>query len=424
MPVPVASIVSTSIHDSSIEEPTTPKNERENDKTSVSEEGQRSTVFSLLTDTCHSDEELDWADVLKVMNSHASQWVQPKTLADEPIKTEVEIKAEVEAQLQVPVKLEVEQPSVPELIKSQQKSQEKEKEVSIPKAIESPIASSVQLEPKTSRIHVSETTPAPVPIPPLECKPIRCEFCKETFNSKRELQTHSATVHSQLSGHVCTDCSACYESESLLAKHRVLRHGQRRYRCEHCDAEFLEKRVLREHVNKCQRPERTHSSCDLCEVAFASNQDLAEHAASHCKSPVASFHLENASSKDPSEPDQNREVSASTSASTVTVPPSSDIALNKSNSSDDTVHGSNSAQETAANAEERVQEHAGDSKCPICNQQLDDTVDPSSHRANCRGTKRKDATCCLLCGKKSFSSPEEYERHMLEHSKRSRMSPS
>ncbi|XP_076286126.1 uncharacterized protein LOC143211901 [Lasioglossum baleicum] len=410
MTVPVASIVSTPIHESSIAEPTTPKNERENEKTSVSEEGQRSTVFSLLTDTCRSDEELVWEDVLKVMNCQASQWASKPPMV-EPLKTEVEIKAEIEAQLQVPVKLELEQPSVPEPIKSQQKSQEKEKEVPIPKAIESPVQS-VQVEPETSRLHVSETTPAS--IPPLECKTVRCELCKETFNSKRELQTHSAAVHSQLSGHVCTDCSACYESESLLAKHRALRHGQRRYRCEHCDAEFLEKRVLREHVIKCQRPERTDCACDLCGVPFASKEALAEHVTSHGKSPAAS-------SKDPLESDQNREVSAS--ASTVTVPPSSDIALTKSNSSDD-VPGT---QEIVANAEERVQEHtehAGDSTCPSCNEKLDDTMDPSSHRANCRANKRKDTTCCLLCGKKSFTSPEEYERHLLEHSKRSRMSPS
>nr|XP_033331778.1 uncharacterized protein LOC117223547 [Megalopta genalis] len=428
MAMPVANLVA--IHDSSVGGPTPPKEERENEKTSITEENQGSTVFSLLTDTCRSDEELDWADVLKIMNCQGSH-LAPKSVADEPIKTEVEIKTE-EVGVQIQVKLEAEQPSPTEAIESEEKSQialEKEKESppiepaiesaigsTIGPTIESAIESSIQLEPESTQSFVCETAP------PLECKTMNCEFCKETFKSKRELQTHLATIHSQISGHVCTDCSACYESESLLSKHRALRHGQRRYRCEHCDTEFLEKRVLREHVNKCQWSERTYYSCDSCGIAFGSKQDLAEHVRSHAKSPAASFQSESVFPKSNSpEPDQNRESSAA-SVSAITAPADSDVTLTKTNSNDNTIPGLNSMEDTADKAaEERVQADA-EQLCPNCNEKIEDNMDPSGHRTHCKSNKRKDTSCCLICGKKSFSSAEEYERHALEHSKRSRMS--
>ncbi|XP_031828083.1 uncharacterized protein LOC116425040 [Nomia melanderi] len=426
-------VVSSSMYDTGVEKSEAlPKDEHRNEKLSVlGEQVERITVFSLLTDTCRSDEELDWADVLKVMNCQPSRR-NSKSTTDEPIKIEIETVTETVKEAQTTaVKQETEQSTETfesDTVDKIQSTPEKKGSVA-----ESKVDSVAVVEAK-SEVEIpnyEETTHQ------RECKTIgvlHCEYCKETFKLKRELQTHLATNHSQLSGHTCTDCLAHYESESLLSKHRALRHGQRRYRCEHCKVEFLEKRVLREHVNKCQLSERSYYSCDSCGVVLSSKQDLVEHVSGHTKSSDTSFQLDPRNTKGgtttnesvaPSKPfpsDPDREVSVATTSSNTTV------LTSKSNSSDDTVASLNNA-ENASNtsvvvsAEERILDDREHAKCSNCNEITEDTMEASGDRTHCRSNKRKDATC-LVCGKKSFSSPEDYEQHAVDHSKRPRMSPS
>lgn len=394
------------IYDSSVKEPVMQKNGRRNETPILDEERQGGTVFSLLTDTCRSDEELDWSDVLKLMNCQQYRgFNQTEKLVK--IEDNSETKMEKEA-------TKTETTAKPERMgKEEMVAGDSTTEVN-PNTETKSVAKGegeVRNDRKTAKEY--------------ETRCIRCKFCKKTFRFRRQLQIHLVTDHPELSGYSCTDCSVSYESEFLLSKHRALRHGQRRYRCEHCQEEFLEKRILREHVNQCQPHDTSYYSCESCGVAFASKQILIEHMKCHCESTVASLQsdlggskvTDNASTSSSKlvqlEKDTQECCSAAVAASSNAV-----VSLESTPKEENTTTSSNRTLEI--NTEQHGRKEFA--SCPDCNEKVDDTVELSVHRMRCHSVKRKDTTC-LLCDNKSFSTSEEYERHVLDHCKRLRVSP-
>nr|XP_034174902.1 uncharacterized protein LOC117601816 [Osmia lignaria] len=388
------------------------------------DERQGDTVFSLLTDTCRSDEELDWSDVLKVMNHQRyrtseqdkSKKLEKKTRLDEKMEEKVETKIETkvessEAETTLKVKTEWSE-QVP--IEEQRKIKVEREEVT-----------EVFVGDKIKPIITEEKE--------VVVGRIRCEFCEKELKFRRQLQTHLLTDHSELSEHMCVDCLACYESEPLLAKHRSLIHVERRYRCEHCQEEFPEKRVLKEHIT-------TRHSCDLCGVTtFTSKEDLSEHVKSH-REVVSTLetiteHSKEVDSETISSPKsvginegEGEGEEEKSSAATII-----DSASDEKNVNPDpdpvpvpvpdlNPETASSIDRLKGNVSEDLQGEGESVACPDCNEQMQNTLELSIHRMRRHSVNRKDASC-LLCDNKSFRSSEEYEQHVLDHCKRLRISP-
>lgn len=405
-------------YESRVNEATRLKNESQS-VMSKDEERHGDTVFSLLTDTCHSDEELDWSDVLKVMNDHRYQ-VVPKQERETKLEEKVEKKI-VEEIMEREITLETERGS-------EMSGMEMKGEMGTEVKVE------IETQPDGTKLMAEQ-----------EIQRIRCEFCNESFKLRRQLQTHLSSNHSQLSGYMCIDCLTCYENESLLSKHRSLRHGNRIYRCEHCQEEFLEKRVLREHINKCEMHDRTNYSCDSCGLTFCSKEELIGHMKSHGENSVVSFHGDDENS----EKAEKKLVSSTKGiielegeSEYCSIRCSNIARISESNNPEEkdsksVINSSNTCkvnvrEERGGGGEEegggggggggRIGEESSVASCPDCNEQMQDTVELSIHRMRRHSMNRKDATC-LLCDNKSFSSLDEYEQHVLDHCKRLRISP-
>lgn len=374
------------------------------------EERQGNTVFSLLTDTCHSDEELDWSDVLKVMSDQRYQVVSRQE-TESKLEENIQKEKTEEQVIQPEIMLQVEVTS--ETIK-EERNTEAEIEVKVK------VEEEIEVQPNVTKLIIEK-----------EVQRIRCEFCDESFKLRRQLQTHLLTDHSQLSEHMCIDCLTCYESESLLTKHRSLRHGNRKYHCEYCHEVFLEKKILREHIKKCQPHDILHYSCDSCGVTFISKEELIEHMENHPESSIVSSHmnLDNLQSTDntlvtlvtSSKPvikleSESEYCSVSTSKNT------NEISESNPGEKSSTINSSDTCEINIVEETQGLIDEESIVMCPDCNEQMHNTVELSIHRMRRHSMNRKDATC-LLCDNKSFSSLDEYEQHVLDHCKRLRISP-
>ncbi|XP_053970687.1 transcription factor E4F1-like [Hylaeus volcanicus] len=406
--------IASSIYDSSVKEPIIRKNKvssRNEKAVSFDKESQAGTVFSLLMDTCRSDEELDWSDVLKLMNREKYQ-----DSKDDGKLTESEEKLErkMPETAEITIKTDTDTDTDTDTVRTE-----------AVEAVEAVVAATAGSGSETnakSNTEMKSIVEVDVENPPdgnktkneYETRCIRCQFCNETFKSKRQLEIHLVNDHSQLPRYMCTVCLACYESESQLSKHAVLRHGQPRYRCEHCQEEFLEKRVLREHVNECQPRDAIRYSYESCGVTFTSKQILVQHMKSNAEtSAVVALQLDVGDSKgidskvsslagkvalqhEQEEKEKEKEkqeekyclgrVAASNDAITLE---------SKSIEEFDTRTSSNRTIEM--NTEQSGFEENKFDNCPDCNEKVDDTVDPNVHRIRCRGVKRKETSCLDDC---------------------------
>ncbi|XP_076686185.1 uncharacterized protein LOC143378362 isoform X2 [Andrena cerasifolii] len=390
----------------SINASVTSNNTSANKEMSAPEENRQSgTVLSLLMDTCRSDEELDWSDVLKVMNCKGHR----DSKQDELIKNEGGLAVNTDTKMGTKKMVE-------------QKRMEKTETTDNTETTVARVEARMEIKAEAEvEIRTDGKTTSNV----CDTWRIRCEFCNEAFRFRRQLQVHLLADHTQLSGYMCTDCLDCYESESLLSKHRALCHGERRYRCEHCQKELFEKKVLREHVNECHSRGILRYSCDSCGVAFASKQLVIQHVKNHSDSCLAteSVQLDLGDSKGAVESvqfDQDAKC-----PSVVVHAPSTTIVTVESKpgaeEENTTARSSGTSDQILIKTEQRQndQEYV---ICPDCNEKMSDMVELSIHRMRSHSAKRKDATC-LLCDNKSFYSAEEYEQHMLDHCKRSRVLP-
>lgn len=426
IPISVPSTTNSNLDDnkmyeSRVNETTTLRSESQS--MMLDEERQGDTVFSLLTDTCHMDEELDWLDVLKVMNDQRYQQVTTRLETETKSKEKTQ-KKETEEQVIESEMTELQAEATSEPSKVEMKT---ETEIEIKEELGLQIKMEVEAEIEVEKTEDKSTVE--------EVQEIRCEFCGESFKLKLQLQTHLLTDHSQLSEYMCLDCLICYENESSLLKHRSLHHGDQRYRCEHCHQEFLEKRILRDHIKKCESHDTTNYSCYSCELIFSSKQELIDHVKTHPESSLIPFH----SDLDNSQKIEN-ELVPSVKATIKQEPeseyPSSvispkDTANEISMSNPDEKYSSSAiistdTLKTDAVEEEMQQPTDGEKSamviCPDCNEQMHDAMELSVHRMRRHSMNRKDATC-LLCDNKSFSSLDEYEQHVLDHCKRLRISP-
>lgn len=395
----------TTVHEARLDESILLGNESTqnvHDDSGVEQQQSVDTVFSLLTDTCHSDEELDWSDVLKVMNDQR-YWVTPRLQTVTKVygrKRKPQSQKVDESEI-----VSTTQPPNHQMTTAKEESNGIEIKVKIENETSEStgIPETVTEEAKAKLAHDATDRNE-------KTEQLSYKFCQQPFQFKDQLQTQLLGDHSEaIGGYVCSNCLTCYESQAALSNHRNLCHGDRReYRCEHCHTEFPLKRALKEHVSKCQEIAFSSTSIDpsnqdtsKCTIARTEDDDRTR--TTETTTSVAS-HCSDLESVDTKRNDKLEDASCSLQQ------PSKDI-------DEIRVEGSPESASIVTTA-------VADSSpvtCPDCNEQMQDTMELGIHRMRRHSVNRKDATC-LLCDNKSFASSEEYEQHVLDHCKRLRIS--
>lgn len=128
-----------------------------------------------------------------------------------------------------------------------------------------------------------------------------CEQCSWSGWYKRDLNKHMHSKHSQPK-FACGNCSECFLTKTLLRQHEEAEHFPTYglfYQCHHCDQQFIDKRVLIEHI-KNRHPEYidhrlspmsgalfyrkindTCFECKLCDFVAADRQSMLPHRMVH-----------------------------------------------------------------------------------------------------------------------------------------------
>lgn len=113
-------------------------------------------------------------------------------------------------------------------------------------------------------------------------RPLKCDYCEQTFVWKRYLYKHLNNHHKAEDKHFCKTCLACLPSEEDLAQHDSTEHANRRpltHSCGICQKEFHFKYKLDEHMFE-HTGEKAHA-CQKCSQKFVSRKDLDRHMMEH-----------------------------------------------------------------------------------------------------------------------------------------------
>ncbi|XP_060566669.1 gastrula zinc finger protein XlCGF57.1-like [Ruditapes philippinarum] len=113
-------------------------------------------------------------------------------------------------------------------------------------------------------------------------RPLKCDYCEQTFVWKRYLLKHLNNYHKADDKHFCKTCLECLPSEEDLVEHEANNHANKRaltHKCEICEMEFHFKYKLDEHMYQ-HTGEKAHA-CEKCPERFISRKDLDRHMIDH-----------------------------------------------------------------------------------------------------------------------------------------------
>nr|XP_034838826.1 zinc finger protein 43-like [Maniola hyperantus] len=108
-----------------------------------------------------------------------------------------------------------------------------------------------------------------------------CEPCGKVYRNKSGLSTHMALKHSDMKPAYCVPCNQSFPSESSLRHHlrkasKHISEEDKKFTCSDCNAKFLAKRQLQEHIDwvhlKC-----TNHTCNKCSKSFKCERNLKRH---------------------------------------------------------------------------------------------------------------------------------------------------
>ncbi|EDS27404.1 zinc finger protein 558 [Culex quinquefasciatus] len=117
-------------------------------------------------------------------------------------------------------------------------------------------------------------------IPPEELAETKCRYCEWSFNSYREMLSHTAQNHPVIEETKCEFCDLSFKSGAQLVDHETNHRNPSSIRCKICNRIFKQLSNLRRH-------ERLHSNdavpytCDLCGKNFSQSGALKVHKRIH-----------------------------------------------------------------------------------------------------------------------------------------------
>lgn len=113
-------------------------------------------------------------------------------------------------------------------------------------------------------------------------RPLKCDYCDQTFVWKRYLYKHLNNHHKSDDKHFCKTCLLCVPSEEELIEHEATAHTNRKpltHTCHVCKQEFHFKYKLDEHMYE-HTGEKAHA-CQKCPQRFISRRELDRHMMEH-----------------------------------------------------------------------------------------------------------------------------------------------
>lgn len=117
---------------------------------------------------------------------------------------------------------------------------------------------------------------------------IKCEFenCKKTFANRESLRGHLLRMHKSelqenpFTSHVCEECGAGFQFNSLLKSHMSKHSTSKEFYCVECDKGFKTKYALTQHL-KIAAPHVNYFElklqCEHCNKRFGIKRDLERH---------------------------------------------------------------------------------------------------------------------------------------------------
>ncbi|XP_039436521.1 zinc finger protein 431-like [Culex pipiens pallens] len=115
-----------------------------------------------------------------------------------------------------------------------------------------------------------------------------CQYCDKTFGRTTHLRRHILT-HTKEKQYQCTVCSKAFARSDHLAKHESQHSGERPFKCELCDKSFKRAEHLRNHIeskHSDKEPTKKTEICDICQKGFTTPQTLKNHRKSHFEAKV------------------------------------------------------------------------------------------------------------------------------------------
>ncbi|XP_055295232.1 zinc finger protein OZF-like [Sitodiplosis mosellana] len=103
---------------------------------------------------------------------------------------------------------------------------------------------------------------------------IECEICSKEFIRQLDLNRHLSTIHSAQFPFECSKCFGGYATEGMKNAHEES-CGRRQYRCHLCEEYCRSKHVLKIHIRKDHTGERIQ--CEVCDARFISKSHVNQH---------------------------------------------------------------------------------------------------------------------------------------------------
>ncbi|XP_045456398.1 zinc finger protein OZF-like [Melitaea cinxia] len=106
---------------------------------------------------------------------------------------------------------------------------------------------------------------------------VECELCGTTFVHKNGLRNHMSTVHGQIKRmYSCAECGKQYRAKSGLAAHAAIHAPSPAY-CADCDADFTSQLTLKHHLKHHSKHNERRFECNECDAKFIVKKSLQDH---------------------------------------------------------------------------------------------------------------------------------------------------
>uniref|UniRef100_A0A2K6PXC3 Zinc finger and BTB domain containing 40 n=1 Tax=Rhinopithecus roxellana TaxID=61622 RepID=A0A2K6PXC3_RHIRO len=110
--------------------------------------------------------------------------------------------------------------------------------------------------------------------------PVTCDLCGREFAHASGMQYHKLTEHFDEKPFSCEECGAKFAANSTLKNHLRLHTGDRPFMCKHCLMTFTQASALAYHTKK-KHSEGKMYACQYCDAVFAQSIELSRHVRTH-----------------------------------------------------------------------------------------------------------------------------------------------
>ncbi|KAF8565534.1 hypothetical protein P879_09351 [Paragonimus westermani] len=119
-----------------------------------------------------------------------------------------------------------------------------------------------------------------VPSNTSQCPPFKCPHCERSYKSIRSLARHENQVHKGEYRYSCGYCVFRTDERFALDEHLARHFRLKQFVCDFCDARFVGRRALVEHIAFKHNTVR-HFKCPMCPLTFKTSGSLSRHRKIH-----------------------------------------------------------------------------------------------------------------------------------------------